>query len=134
MPSDIKKYCCKVGNTFHCCIIFISLKIKQNEIEQVIFCIKPISLIFFLSFFFFFLFLKKDIALSLFLRIKVNMFDTLHRSHYLFTKKKHLMLSHFKNFWKYQKMYVYFLPRKLTFACSKITIETLEKSVKYVQS
>ena len=31
-------------------------------------------------------------------------------------------------------MYIDFLPRKLIFACSKATIETLEKGVKYVQN
>ena len=95
LPIGIKKYWCKVGNILHCCIIFISLKIKQSEIEQVIFCVKPIFLFFFLSFFFLLFFVKKNITLSLFLRSQVNMFDVLRRSHYLFTKKKHLTLSHF---------------------------------------
>ena len=59
-------------------------------------CQTNFSFFFFLSFFFFF-FVKKNITLSLFLRSKVNMFDVLHRSHYLFTKRKHLTLSHFKS-------------------------------------
>ena len=48
-----------------------------------------------LSLFFLLFFVKKNITLSLFLRSQVNMFDVLRRSHYLFTKKKHLTLSHF---------------------------------------